>query len=169
MEYSANLPKIHGKPKPGFTSGYRIVAPKWSDTALSGVGAKKFGGRWNSPGRSLVYLGGSRALSALELLVHLTTPMSRAKIYHLVQVEIPNDLISPYPSQVLPLTWRDVPAGRKTQEIGDDWLAAQGKLVLQVPSVLIPQEYNLLLNPEHEDFDKIISSEPVRFSFDKRL
>ena len=57
---------------------YRLISPKWAATALSGEGARLYGGRWNSPGKSKVYLSTSRTLAALELLVHLTTPRSQA-------------------------------------------------------------------------------------------
>lgn len=159
-------------------SGYRIVAPRWADDALSGEGARKYGGRWNSPGQPLVYLGGSRALAALEMLVHLTTPLSRAKVYKIIQVTIPENLISEYPLHILPENWRDYPATQLTQEIGDDWLKASqeahashfsGHLALRVPSILIPEETNLLINPQHPDFKKISSNSPVNFSFDPRL
>ena len=169
MEFLTKQRSHWDEPKEGYTHGYRIVAPKWAHDALSGEGARKFGGRWNSPGRPLVYLGGSRALSALEMLVHLTSPLSRAKVYQLIKVEIPSELISSYPQQALPHNWRSITPSIPTQEIGDDWLKASGKLALKISSVLIPEEYNLLLNPRHPDFDKIIAANPVDFSFDKRL
>lgn len=152
--------------------GFRIVSPRWANDALSGEGARKFGGRWNSPGRPMVYLGGSRALAALEMLVHLTTPLSRAKQYQLIKVSIPTDLISDYPLTVLPKNWRDHPPTTLTQEIGDDWLRSpspMSQLALRVPSTLIPEESNILLNPRHPDFKKVQSEAPVDFSFDQRL
>ena len=151
---------------------YRIVAPRWVDDALSGEGARKFGGRWNSPGRAMVYLGGSRALAALEMLVHLTTPLSRAKVYKIVKVSIPSDLISDYPLGILPKNWRDHPPAQITQEIGDDWLKSNNsmnQLALRVPSTLIPEESNILLNPLHPDFKKIKTHTPEDFCFDSRL
>ena len=156
------------KPTPS-VSGYRIVAPRWADDALSGEGARKYGGRWNSPGQPLVYLGGSRALAALEMLVHLTTPLSRAKAYKIIQVTIPENLISEYPLHILPENWRDYPATQLTQEIGDDWLQASGSLALRVPSILIPEESNILFNPLHPDFKEITHLRPTNFSFDPRL
>ena len=69
-------------------SAYRLVAPKWASTALSGEGARKFGGRWNTPGLSVVYLAESRALTSLELLVHLTTPSTRKKSYTLLELSL---------------------------------------------------------------------------------
>ncbi|MCF6312867.1 MAG: RES family NAD+ phosphorylase [Verrucomicrobiales bacterium] len=152
--------------------GYRIVSPRWADDALSGEGARKFGGRWNSPGRAMVYLGGSRALAALEMLVHLTSPGSRSKPYQMIEVAIPCDLISDYPLSILPQRWRESPPTLITQEIGDDWLQSCNsisQLALRVPSTLIPEENNLLLNPLHRDFKKITSLPPTAFSFDTRL
>ena len=165
MEYLAKPAADKG----GMLSGYRIVAPRWAHDALSGEGARKFGGRWNSPGRSMVYLGGSRALAALEMLVHLTTPLSRQKTYKMIRVSIPEDLVATYPTGALPVDWRGSPVPMSTQEIGDDWLEAGGQLALRVPSVMIPEEMNLLLNPNHKDFSKIVSEAPVDFSFDQRL
>lgn len=162
MEYSA-------KPDDSLTYGYRIVAPRWAGDALSGEGARKYGGRWNSPGRAVVYLGGSRALSALEMLVHLTTPLARKKTYKIIQIGIPLKCIAHYPSGALPNNWREEPAPTSTQEIGDDWLTANGQLALAVPSVIVPEEKNILLNPLHTDFKKVVSETPVDFSFDPRL
>ena len=70
-------------------TAYRLVSPRWASTALSGEGARKYGGRWNSPGHSVVYLAESRALCALELLLHLTTPDTRTKPFRLIEVKIP--------------------------------------------------------------------------------
>jgi len=152
--------------------GFRIVAPRWADTALSGEGARKFGGRWNSPGNALVYLGGTRALAALEMLLHLTTPLSRAKRYQIIEVHIPAKLIANYLPGILPENWRNEPPCKLTQEIGDDWLQStdsMSQLALRVPSTLIPEEPNLLLNPWHPDFKSIQTMPSVDFSFDSRL
>ncbi len=153
----------------GNSHGYRLVAPRWADSAFSGEGARKYGGRWNSPGRPMVYLGGSRALTALELLVHLTTPTSRSKPFRLMEVKIPEEFIADYPAGILPDDWRDHPPGMHTMEIGDDWLQAGSQLALRVPSTIIPEETNLLLNPLHPKFSKLEVSTGSHFSFDPRL
>jgi RES domain-containing protein len=152
-----------------YVFGYRIAAPRWANDAISGEGARKYGGRWNSPGRAMTYLGGSRALAALELLVHLPSPLSRAKVYSLIEVKIPIKSIANYPHKILQDGWRDSPASRVTTDIGDDWLEVCGQLALRVPSVLIPEETNILLNPNHPDYDKVICGEIKEFGFDKRL
>ncbi|MFV0336992.1 MAG: RES family NAD+ phosphorylase [Chthoniobacterales bacterium] len=148
---------------------YRMVAPRWERNAFSGEGARKFGGRWNSPGRPLVYVGGSRALTALEMLVHLTSPLSRVKEYRMIEVCIPSECVVHYPASILPKDWRESPAGKSTQEIGDDWLAAGAHLALSVPSAVIPEEINVLINPLHPDVSKLEYSPPKSFYFDPRL
>jgi RES domain-containing protein len=152
-----------------YAFGYRIIAPNWAHNPISGEGAKKYGGRWNSPGRAMTYLGGSRALAALELLVHLPSSLSRAKEYCIIEVKIPIKSIANYPLKILPDGWRGAPALSLTTDIGDDWLEVRGQLALRVPSVLIPEETNILLNPHHPDMSKVICGEAREFRFDKRL
>lgn len=136
---------------------YRIVAPRWISSAFSGEGAQKHGGRWNSRGIPVVYLAGSRALAALETLVHLTTPESRGKPFYIVEVSFPASTI--LLSEVR----------KPSREEGDAWLTANTSLVLQVPSVLIPEEPNFLLNPRHPELGRIRTSEAKAFSFDSGL
>lgn len=152
-----------------YVSAYRIVAPRWVDDAFSGEGALKYGGRWNSPGQPMVYCGGTRALAALEMLVHLTTPQSRTKPYKLLELKIPANLIDHYPATALPLNWRRTPASKPTMEIGDDWLLHGKNPAISIPSILIPEERNLLLNPLHPEFRNLKVLAAVDFSFDSRL
>jgi RES domain-containing protein len=141
----------------GWVAGYRIVAPRWRNSAFTGEGAASYGGRWNPPGRRMVYLAGSRALAALEMLVHLTTPGSRAKTYLIFEVLIPSAAIM------------DAPATDRPVETGDTWLKSGRSTALRVPSVLIPEEPNYLLNPLHPGFSNIIPGTPREFHFDQRL
>ena len=117
----------------------------------------------------MVYLGGSRALTALELLVHLTTPLSREKSYLLVGVDVPSSEISALPVALLPEAWRRAPPLRETQALGDDWLASNSSLGLWVPSAIVPEELNLLLNPLHPGMRQLRIDEPTPFRFDPRL
>lgn len=141
-------------------ASYRIVAPRWAATAFSGEGVRKYGGRWNSPGRSVVYLAGSRALAALEMLVHLTTPDSRKKEYRIIEARFPASMVRDAPS---------LSVGIPSMRYGDDWIAAGKTLSLRVPSALIPEEPNYLLNPMHPDFTKVVIGEATDFHFDPRL
>ena len=146
---------------------YRLVAPKWANSALSGEGARLYGGRWNSSGTSMVYLSGSRALAALELLVHLTSPETRMIPRVLITVNIPHALIGgrlwTAPG------WQDEPPGKNSTDQGDEWLRANNTAAVRAPSVLIPEEDNILLNPFHPDFSKITTLEARTFSYDPRL
>ncbi|BCX46450.1 RES domain-containing protein [Haloferula helveola] len=138
-------------------TAYRIVAPRWVDTAFSGDGAQKFGGRWNSPGRRVVYLANSRALAALETLVHLTTPGSRAKAFVIIPTSIPiTGVIS-------------AEITTEPRATGDPWITNRRSLALRVPSAIVPGEFNFLLNPSHPDFSKIEAGDPQPFGFDDRL
>ena len=103
------------------------------------------------------------------MLVHLTTPLSRSKSYRMIEVQIPADSVSDYPSAILPADWRDHPPGKNTMEIGDDWLQANRQLALRVPSTIVSEETSLLLNPLHPDFVKIRISPPSVFNFDSRV
>lgn len=152
-----------------YLRGYRIVSPKWAHDAFSGEGARLNGGRWNSPGKALVYVGGSRSLAALEMLVHLTSPLSRKLAYCMIEVKIPQDMIATYPLSALPKNWKKSPVTKITQEIGDDWIDAGSNLAITIPSTLIQQETNLLINPRHPDIEKIVIGKPMEFSFDERF
>ncbi|MGE9269061.1 MAG: RES family NAD+ phosphorylase [Verrucomicrobiales bacterium] len=155
--------------KAGRTPAYRLVSTKWLGGALSGEGARKYGGRWNSPGRPAVYLGSTRSLCALELLVHLPSPGSRRKAFSFLSLELPSASIHTLPTSALPESWREDPPTSATMHLGDDWLAAGSSLALAVPSAIMPEEWNFLLNPLHPDFHRLKISEPAAFRFDQRL
>ncbi len=105
---------------------------------LDGEGARRFGGRWNSPGRPMVYLADHLALAALEVRVHLDLPFELLPVdYVLMRIGLPD------PANI-------DPAGTTT-EAGNAWLVQALTPTVQVPSVLIPHAWNLLLNPGHPD------------------
>ncbi|MBB5031467.1 RES family NAD+ phosphorylase [Prosthecobacter vanneervenii] len=144
---------------------WRIVKEKHAATAFSGEGARLFGGRWNSPGVSLVYTSSTQALAVLESLVHLNPPVLFK--YVVIPVEFDSTLVETPP--VLPPDWAEQPAPPSTQALGDHWARESRSAILQLPSVIIPAEPNYLLNPTHPDFRKIAIGKPVPFSFDPRL
>lgn len=148
-------------------TAWRIVKEKYADSAFGGEGAAKTGGRWNSRGRKLVYSSGSLSLAALELLVHLNPPVRFRWVAR--SCEFDPRLVETFPSGRLPSEWRRVPAPQEVREIGDAWLAESRSAVLAVPSVVVPREWNYLLNPAHPDFRKIELGAPEPFSFDSRL
>ena len=146
---------------------YRLVAPKWAATRLSGEGVRLYGGRWNSPGRPVVYLATSRALAALELLVHLTTPGSRRIPRILITVRIPKGMVAGEFWQND--GWRGDEPGKQSTDQGDDWLSVGKTSGVFAPSAIIPAEQNILLPPLYKDFSKVdvIKTEP--FIVDHRL
>ncbi len=146
---------------------WRIVKEKHAATAFNGEGARLYGGRWNSPGASVVYTSGSMALAALESLVHLNPPV--AFNYVAIPIEFGESLVEIVAAAGLPANWTVEPPPPSTRDIGDLWIKEARSAVLELPSVIIPGESNFLLNPTHPDFKKIAIGKPLPFSFDPRL
>ena len=147
---------------------WRIVQRGFIRSAFTGEGARRFGGRWNSPGRAVVYTAGSQALAALEMLVHLDAERL-LRNYVAIPVTIPGRLIRRVRLSDLPRNWKAYPAPATTRSIGDEWLAEENSPVLRVPSVVIPSEHNFLLNPAHRLFPKLRIGKACTFRFDPRL
>ncbi|MCE7509614.1 RES family NAD+ phosphorylase [Alloalcanivorax xenomutans] len=148
---------------------YRLLKKKWRATAFDGEGARRYGGRWNSRGRSCVYLAGSESLAMLEVMVHLDD-YTLLRHYLLLEIPLPKTVIQVLPTEQLPRDWREEPAPPSTAVIGDDWLNQADSLALAVPSVVVPRERNYLLNPAHPQFqDVIIRAREIAFQPDARL
>ena len=147
---------------------WRIVKRRHIKTAFSGIGARKYGGRWNNPGVSIIYTAETQSLAVLEVLVHLEASELLQK-YLLIGVEIDESLVSEIERSQLPRNWRSDPAPAKLRAIGDRWALAGTSPVLRVPSALVPAESIFLLNPLHPDFGKLHIGKPVTFQFDPRL
>jgi RES domain-containing protein len=148
-------------------TAWRIVREKYSATAFSGEGASKVGGRWNSRGVSMVYTSANKSLAALETLVHIepTLPFR----YQAFQLEFAQALVERLAESVLPRDWQSEPPPMSTRFIGDRWVREARSAVLAVPSILIAEEWNYLLNPAHSDFKNINMGKPGHFAFDPRL
>ncbi|MFZ4549282.1 MAG: RES family NAD+ phosphorylase [Bacteroidales bacterium] len=136
---------------------------------LSGKGAEKSGGRWNSKGVAIVYTSASRALCTTEIAVH--TPLGNLPSdYKLISIEIPDDVIILEISLgELPSDWKSVPHSHSTQQIGDQFILANNFVVLKVPSVIVQDEFNYLLNPELIKINNIQVTDIQSFDFDTRL
>jgi RES domain-containing protein len=147
---------------------WRITKRQHTKTAFSGSGAKKYGGRWNSPGTAVVYVSETQSLAILELLVHLEAPELLQK-YVLISVDIGDDVVEDLDRATLPRNWRAEPAPVQLREIGDEWMRVGASVALRVPSAIVPAESNFLLNPCHADFQNLVIGEPVDFSLDERL
>lgn len=135
---------------------------------LSGTGAKLAGGRWNKKGSAVVYTSGSRALATLEVLVHIPAFYVPSE-YILSIIWIPDGEIKSLDQKLLPEDWSSLTPPMVLQELTNEWLQRQSSLGLKVPSAIVKDEYNFLLNPLHPKMEKIkvVSQEPYRF--DPRL
>lgn len=147
---------------------YRLSKSKFASD-LSGRGAEKAGGRWNSKGTAMVYTSASRALCTTEIAVH--TPLGNLPLdYLLVTIEIPDTItILELPLTELPGDWKSIPQAHSTQLIGDNFVAQGLYAVLKVPSVVVQDEYNFLLNPHHPAASGIVIRGIEPFNFDERL
>src|SRR6266568_1830101 len=123
---------------------WRVTRRSHAEHPLTGEGARRFGGRWNHVGTSLVYTSGTLSLAVLEYLVNL-------------------------PISDLPENWRTFPASEELKDIGTDWVREVTTPILTLPSVVIPNELNYLINPAHEEAKrvKVVSVDP--FALDVRL
>ncbi|MFC4158467.1 RES family NAD+ phosphorylase [Chitinimonas lacunae] len=138
---------------------------------LSGGGAAAVGGRWNQKGTAVVYASPTIALACLETLAHLGHDIA-ARNRFLIEITIPEavwqrrriielDSLAP--------TWLAEPPGRYSMEIGSNWAAAGETALLLVPSVLIHEECNVLINPQHPDAASITARVVRQFVYDPRL
>ncbi|MFU8806818.1 MAG: RES family NAD+ phosphorylase [Bradymonadaceae bacterium] len=149
---------------------WRLCKHRYEDTAFEGVGAKRAGGRWNSKGVPMVYTSANLSLAALELLVHLNVEEEPPELIA-IWAEVPDKLLTrSYDVEDMPEGWERVTGHHTLVKWGDDWLRSRESVALIVPSVVIAEEHNVLLNSEHPDFSSSIQIGTARsFSFDERL
>jgi RES domain-containing protein len=147
---------------------YRLSNKKFS-TVLSSAGAAAAGGRWNSKGTAIIYVSDNRALSLLEKYVHLPSGIIPKDLV-MMSINIPDTInLEKIEIKILPPDWKNDTGRVKTKTIGDDFIVSNSACILQVPSAIIPGEYNYLINPDHPDFSKIKIVETFDFPFDDRL
>ncbi len=148
---------------------YRLLKSRYESNPLSADGAKNYGGRWNSKRIPMVYASDSIALAALEKLVHLHRS-DVLNAYSLCAISLPEKDVMSLDSKSLPSDWRDDPVPASTIAIGDEWVSSTESLGLWVPSTVIPEQNNMLLNPGHPNFEALIKKTKVSgFVFDTRL
>jgi RES domain-containing protein len=148
---------------------YRIGRTKYADD-LTGNGAKVNGGRWNYIGTPCIYTAESRALCALEFTAHNSLEDVRRAL-SITRYQVPEHSIFVCAIPTLPGNWREWPHPGQTRDFGTTLLNKAEYLVIQIPSVVIPQEFNYLLNPAHKDFHMIDKSKITieDFIYDVRL
>lgn len=149
-------------------TAWRIAKRRHAENAFDGEGARRYGGRWNSPGRAAVYASETRALATLEILAGLETP-AVMPAYVLIKVEFDEGLMTELDVRSLPKGWSASPPGDATQRIGDDWLDSATSGVLRVPSAVVPGEFNFLINPLHPGFPDFKIGRPEEFYLDPQI
>ncbi|GAA4332746.1 RES family NAD+ phosphorylase [Pigmentiphaga soli] len=138
---------------------------------MTGEGAKRTGGRWNRRGTPALYCAGSAALACLETVVHLGAeglPLNR----YLVRLEIPEaiwDKAIVHDQATLPVGWDALPAGKVSLDVGTAWAKSGSSAVLVVPSVIVPEEFNAIVNPLHPDAGSITAVKIRKWTYDGRL
>ena len=138
---------------------------------LAGSGAKNTGGRWNAVGDAVVYTSETQALACLETLVHLNAgglPLNR----YLVRVTIPATVWAAARTETpgsLPIGWDADPSGRASIQFGAAWLGSMASALLRVPSIIVPDEYNVLINPQHSDSKAVNAIKIRKWLYDPRL
>jgi RES domain-containing protein len=149
-------------------SAWRIVKARYAAAAFDGEGAKRTGGRWNSVGRRVIYTSATASLAILEILAHLGSPRALTA-WVLIECRFESRLVTSLDESVLPPQWQRYPAPGEVQAVGDRWIDRGDSAVFSVPSVLVPQERNYLLNPAHRDFSSIEILPAIPFTLDARL
>jgi RES domain-containing protein len=151
---------------------YRLTQKKFADAPFSPIGAKLFGGRWNSKGTEALYFADSESLCCLEVFVHVNNDPGIIKQYDLYTIEMPEALIVKLEQEDLPSTWRAIPASEATQNIGDEFLNDDEPqfATLQVPSTISPRDKNYVINPNHPAMKEIFNQcKKLEFEFDPRI
>ena len=134
---------------------------------LSGRGSALYGGRWNNKDTYIVYTAKSRALALLEAVVHIgKVPASG---YCMATIDIPGDSIQSFPLEKLPADWTTNPSPDYLKVIGDHFIRSNKYLALEIPSALMMEEHNYLLNPDHPAFGKVKIISQRAIKVDERL
>ncbi|MFD1556693.1 RES family NAD+ phosphorylase [Paraburkholderia silviterrae] len=144
--------------------------PDYTADDMTGEGAKRTGGRWNRPGKPVLYTAENRSLACLETLVHLggALPLNR----YLVRIDIADAVwrrAQKLDHTAAPIGWDAIPKGKASLDYGDAWLTANTSALLLVPSAIVPEEFNVLINPSHKDIARVKATKMRRWSYDARI
>jgi len=143
--------------------------PTYTADDLTGKGSAISGGRWNEKGTAVVYTAGSIALACLETVVHMgsaSLPLNR----YLVRIDVPDDIWAARTIwKAPPVGWDAIPAGLVSIKGGQTWLLGNSAALLEVPSVIVPEEFNVLINPAHADAPRIKATKLRKWLYDARL
>lgn len=144
---------------------YRITTAQWCNR----LAASGFPARWNSKGTFVIYIAQSRALACLENLVH-RSGIGNDAIFRVMLIHIPDTLrIEQLQRNKLKEDWNVFENYPYCQRIGDQWVQEGRSAIIRVPSAIVNEEYNYLINPNHPEFNKIKLKGDEPFLFDPRF
>ena len=146
---------------------YRICKSVYADD-LTGKGAKLYGGRWNRPGTAVLYTSFARSLAILELFVHFNAKDALKNDYSIIELEIPDSGLNEITINMIPHNDLKI-NDQRLWDLTENFFFKKDTLVLKVPSMVVNQEYNYLINPLHSDFHNIKVLNVESFSLDRRL
>jgi RES domain-containing protein len=148
---------------------FRAFERKHAATAFSGEGARLYGGRWNSVGTAVVYTSATFSLALLEIMVNTSSARIPADMLY-APVDIPSDIVPEILDRAaLPDDWFGYPPSPECQTIGDDWVRSGRTVALVVPSAVARIDSNVLLNPAHPDFTRLVIGSTDVMTIDDRL
>jgi RES domain-containing protein len=146
---------------------WRLFPGRYRESAFTGVGGLYTAARWNHQGTLMVYTATSRALAALEFFVNLE-PNEAPDDLLLAEAKIPDEMVETLDLKSLPAKWRE-PNNRVCRDLGSKWAESARSVALKVPSAVVEDDWNVLLNPRHPDFGKIQLKTPKPFHYDERM
>lgn len=147
---------------------FRIAKWKYLED-LSGTGARLYGGRWNHEGYDVLYTSAFLSLAVLELLANQVRDLVDES-YGYIKIEIPDIKdVSQFNQELLPSNWRGGSYTDETLQYGTEWIKSLSSLALQVPSAVLTQDTNILINPHHERFESVLIVEKGELALDTRI
>ncbi len=136
---------------------------------LDGAGGLYVSGRWHTKGHPVIYCTWNPSTALLETLVHMEIDAEdRPERFQVLKIEGPDTLsIEKIDTSPLPASWIEDIAS--TQNIGDRWLSEKRSLLLEVPSILVPETWNVLVNPLHPEASRLKITRTYEHTFDARF
>ncbi len=136
---------------------------------LSGAGPRRYGGRWNHKGTAVIYAAESRSLATLEYLVRVPLPYEPLGLSVATLIVPDGASVHELCLSELPADWNRFPAPSSLADLGSEWVRGGASLLLRVPSAVVDDEFNLVINPGHPEMVEVSVEDVTTYAFDERL
>lgn len=146
---------------------YRIARKEFIED-IEGTGARLFGGRWNYKGTPMLYCAENRSLAILEVMVHFDKFTIPEELYMLT-LKIPNDSVLDFDQNKFVSIYQSDDQELAFKQAGEEWVQSSNSLALKVPSVITLGEFNVIINPMHKVFSKVVKKKTEKLILDPRL